>query len=142
MFPQRAGALCTQQVIPSAGILPVLPLSPLLAQELWLLRGFQGSFPPSGSMVQGLLKSWWLLVVWEDMALARGTRGVPARCLQELHSSPDTAQGCRAQPRGAGHSPGCRARGCSLAKGLGTRTPPLEAETLLLSWAGVVAMPS
>lgn len=45
----------------------------------------------------------------------------PARCCQDCATAPP------------GTAQGSRARGCFLAKGLGTRTPPLEAETPLLS---------
>lgn len=72
-----------------------------------LLRGFHGSCPASGCTGPGLLKSAAFGSLGKTWPWQGRPVVSPARCLQELHGSPGTAQGCRhspgvlAQPRGA-----------------------------------------
>lgn len=91
-----------------------------------------GSFPLEWLQVTRFAQK---LVGSSDLGRRGPGKGDP-RCPQLTAARSSTAplgsaQGCRAHP--------LRARGCSLAKGLGIRTPPLEAETPLLSRAGAAA---
>ncbi|XP_057896640.1 uncharacterized protein LOC131093491 [Melospiza georgiana] len=120
-FPGELEPSAANRSLP-AGTLPVLPLSPLsplLAQS----SGCCGA-PTAPSCP---VPAWYkvcsklvALVAWEDVALARGTVVSPARCLQELHGSLGTAQGCRAHPRDGEHSPGVQgtAQGCRHSPGV------------------------
>lgn len=86
-----------------------------------------GSLPPEWLRVTSFAQE---LVGSSDLGRCGPGKGDP-RCPQLAAARSSTAAPGTAQ--------GCRARGCSLGKGLGTRTPPLEAETPLLSRAGAAA---